>query len=560
MRLRVRPILLAAAAALTWSCGAGAEPVHSAVLITLDTTRWDALAAHGAPADCTPALDRLVAEGVSYRWARTASPLTLPSHASMHTGLFPPRHGIRGNGQASLPQEAVTIAERAREEGLETAAFVSAVVLERRFGLDQGFALYDQPARTERRLTSSYTESPGRDTVARAKAWLAALAPTARFFLWIHLFDAHMPYEPRRRFVQCADGNAYLGEVAAMDEVVGRLMRQLEASGRLERTAVLVVGDHGESLGEHGEETHGSFCYEGVMRVPFVIRHPDGRRAGERSEEIVSVVDVAPTLASALGLEALPDIDGRDLYHGRAEQERGVYFEAYDGYLNYGWSPLAGWVDRRGKYLHSSSPEFFLPASDPGELENQFDDARTASYREALAAVFAAPALPRAEDAAVGEDLLEQLRALGYVTGADPRQDVAPALEVTDRPAPNERVDELRAFQWATGLANAGRYAESVEHLERVLATNPTHAAALDKLGFCLVELGRFGESIEVLTRCVAQGTASASAHVNLGWALDRTGHPEQARVHYELALQRDPTHPTARANLEGLRSRHEGR
>jgi len=546
------------------SCGAGsgdgsddfpADAARNAVLVTLDTTRRNALGVYGCPAPSTPNLDRLAAESARYEWCRAVTPLTMPSHASMMTGLYPPRHGVRANGFAALPAAAVTLAERARDAGLETAAFVAALVLDRQFGLDQGFELYDQPGHPSRQQTSRYVERSAREVVDAALGWLDGRDPKDRFLLWVHLFDPHAPYEAAPRFMQQVRGHPYIAEVASTDHELGRLFDALRERGRLEDTVVLVVADHGEDLLDHGEPNHASFCYDSVLRVPLLVRYPDGTRAGAVLQEITSIVDVGPTLCEALGLPALPGLDGIDgisLWRRDSPAERGVYFESYHGYLNYGWAPLAGWADAAGKYIHSPEPELYVTSEDRMERRNTLPAAaeRARDYRSAMAEVAARPVLPQERDVSTTEETLAALRELGYATAAPRAVELPGPLEATGRPAPASRGDELRLFLRAQQMAEERHVGEAAVLLAQILEDNPLHLAALDKLGLCLVIGQRWESAIETLERRLALAEGPPSTYTNLALAYEQTGNLEAALGHLQRSLELDPSGGTTRENL----------
>ncbi|MCB9914602.1 MAG: sulfatase [Planctomycetes bacterium] len=369
------------------------------MLVTLDTTNPGALGCYSGRAGLTPHLDALAAEGVLYENARSVAPLTLPSHASMMTGLWPPRHTLRDNGLRALPESAETLAEAARARGYQTAACVAAVVLGESYGLDQGFDVYDAPHGAGPGH-GHVLERSSAEVTAAALRWLDGRDRARPFFLWVHYFDAHAPYDPAPEFLARAQAlgearfPAYLGEVAQVDDAVGALLARLRAEGLLEHTLVAVVGDHGESLGRHGEPTHSLLAYDATIRVPLLLRYPDGYRAGERSAEFVSVADVAPTLLEALDLAPGGALDGRSLYRRAVPPGRGVYFESSYGWLNYGWSPLSGWASAEGTYLHSSAPELFPgPAGTRGEERWAAEPALAARLLAALEAATAGPAL-----------------------------------------------------------------------------------------------------------------------------------------------------------------------
>jgi len=531
-------------------CGerADAAPLN-AVLITLDTTRADALAPYGAPPDRTPYLALLAEQSVVYEEATTVAPLTLPAHASILTGLYPPRHGVRDNGAYALAPAATTVAEVARELGAQTAAFVAAAVLDPGFGLDQGFDVYEAPARPFTHASSTYAERRGSEVAARALDWLEGRDPTRPFFLWMHLFDPHAPYDPPPAFA-AHEGSPYAGEVAAADAALGRLLARLEAEGLLERTFVVVVADHGEAFGEHGEVSHASLCYDTTLRVPLLLRYPDGWGAGRRSREIVSVVDVAPTLMRALGATVpagIADLDGASLYRRTVAPDRGVYFESYYGYLNFGWSPITGWRDALGKYVHSSRPELYETHLDPDETSNLVEKAGEglARYRAGLADVAARE--PLQASAAPGR-LGQALARLGYAQSTAAPLQLPGPLAPSELPAPADRLDEQLAFQEALGLQEEGRWEEADARLRAIVGANPRNVAALDRLAAGLAQLARCDEALGVLRSVVAVGPPRADAWCRMGGCLLEEQRAEAALDAFERALDLDPAHPQALA------------
>jgi arylsulfatase A-like enzyme len=342
---------------------------------------------------------------------------------------------VRDNGDTVLSETALTLAERARERGLATAAFVSSSVLDEGFGLDQGFALYSAPERVGSSRGALPPERSARATVAAARLWLAARESGAPpFFLWVHLSDPHAPYAPPAEFAG-RTATPYLDEIASADHELGRLFDELRARGLFEELFVLVLGDHGEAFGAHGESEHGLLCYEETLRIPLLARWPDGARAGTRSQELVSAVDVAPTLAEALGLEPQGDCDGLSFFARELPAERGLYFESYYGYLSRGWSPIAGWLDERGKYLHGAEPELYDWRRDPRELADQARarELELGRYRAELERLTAQPTLaPAAGD----ERLRMEFEALGYAAAAEASGPPPPPLAPNTLPAP----------------------------------------------------------------------------------------------------------------------------
>jgi arylsulfatase A-like enzyme len=528
-------------------------PPH-VVLLTIDTIRPDALGCYGGPVGVSPHLDALAEESVIYTAARTTAPITAPAHSSMLTGLYPPRHRVRDNGGTPLPDSALTLAELAREAGYETAAFVAARVLNRATGLDQGFETYDEPPRPQV-VGHHYARRPAVEVVNAALAWLEPRGPERPFLLWLHFFDPHQPSQPAPEFLRQANGDPYHGEVAGMDAQIGRFLGALRSRGLMDETVVLVVGDHGEAFGEHGEETHGAYCYDSTLRVPFLVRHPDGRRAGERSDETVSVADVFPTLVEAMGLAPEDGVDGRSLWRGPVEAGRGVYVESYYGYTQYGWSPIAGWVQGGRKYLHSSAPELYDLVRDPTEQANLDDDVEP--FRRAIEKVAARPALESSAPAA-GEERLEELAALGYATGGSGGETELPhPLAETGRPSPVDSRPEQELIDRASALAQTGGQAEAIRIYRQILADNPANPTALQELSFLLLGAARYQEAISVLKRRLEIPPERGITHAKLGSCYEAVGRLEEAIVHLRRAVELAPNHVRMHEHLIGLLQRN---
>ncbi len=550
----MRRALLALALAAAGGACDGPPPAlaENALLVTLDTTRADALGCYGAPHNPTPRLDALARRGILFEHASTAVPLTLPAHCSMLTGLYPPRHTVRDNAYWPLPASADTLAERARAAGLATAAFVAAVVLDRPFGLDQGFDVYDPP-----------TPAPGGDrlhgerradeVVDRAIAWLDGRDRGRRFFLWVHLFDPHTPYAPPPG--ARADLPPYAAELAFADRELGRLLDRMDQEGLLATTLVVVAGDHGEAFGEHGEVTHGDFCYQPTLAVPLLVARPDGAGAGTREAGQASIVDVAPSVLDALGIQAPQGIDGRSLLAGPPPPERGVYFESYSGWFAQGWSPLAGWRDARGKYLHSSAPELYDLGRDPGEERDlaaeRPDDVR--AYRLAMADLLARPALASGAADALDPELLASIQGLGYAAMGGAYDRVPSPLAPTARPAPRGLAEQSRRAYDAANLVVAGRHAEAEPLLRAVLAENPLHFVALQHLAYALIFQGRPAEAIEPLQTLLREGPKKAEWFEQLGACLFRSGRAAEAVEPMRQAVAIEPGNERYREELARL-------
>jgi len=539
--------------ALLGACAETQTAPRSVLLITLDTVRRDALSCYGEGTSMTPELDRLAREGVLFEHAYTTAPITLTAHASLLTGLYPLRHGVRDNGIATVAPAAETLAERARAAGAQTAAFVGAVVLDRAFGLDQGFDVYDGP--TPQREIGHPGERPAAEVVDGALGWLAARDRGRPFFLWLHCYDAHHPYEPRTPLAPGASElERYLAEVRELDAELGRLFAALRADGTLDETVVAVTSDHGEAFGEHQELTHGPFGWNTTLSIPLILRLPDGARAGERSQRLVSLVDLAPTLAEALGTRMPEDIDGRAL---SAPEGEGLYFETYAGYLSLGWSPLSGWIDGQGKYVHASRAEFFDLARDPGEQVDrlaELDAEAVEGYRARLGALAARPALSAGEGA-LDEELRRGIQGLGYAAFDATGGELPHPLEPSDLPAPHDMVGPWRESMVAQERFNQGRHEEAAAIWTRLLEVNPRNGFVRLSLATALMRLKRHAEAVTVLEPMLEDAVVQPQVHYRLGTSLEKLGRRAEALEHVARAVEMAPLEMRYRTKLEALRS-----
>jgi len=426
IRTALRAGIVAVSVGLAASSGHPPRP-SNLVIITLDTTRADRLPAYGFASVATPSIDWLARTGVVFDDAESVAPLTLTAHTSLFTGLYPPRHGVRDNVDAPLGAAHATLAGILRARGFHTGAFVGSVVLAADRGLARGFDVYqDGRARddsTPRRRSASAV-------VDDARHWIDGLDGEP-FFLWVHLYDVHAPQAPPVEFRR-AYGDGYEGAIAYVDSQIARLLETLERKGALATSAIVVAGDHGESLGEHGEREHGIFLYEGALHVPLVIRAPGV--APRHVSGITSLVDVLPTLLDLLGVEWPPTIDGRSLVpalRGLPLRDRAVYAESMYS-TRFGWSPLRMIRDRELKYIDAPRPELYDLRSDPSE-QRDLSAARPATaahMRAELAAIGVTTGI--LGEPAAGADRLRTLASLGYVSGRSARRAFDAGLDPKD--------------------------------------------------------------------------------------------------------------------------------
>jgi len=500
---------------------AGRQPAPASlnvVLITLDTLRADVLGCYGGGVP-TPNIDRLARESVLFEQATATVPLTLPSHSSILTGLLPARHGVRDNGGFFLEPSFTTLAERFQAAGYATGAFVGSWVLERRWGLAQGFDRYSDP------FVEQEFQRRGDAVVADALAWLDQVPGERRFFAWVHLFDPHTPYDPPEPFRSQHASQPYHGEVAYVDSLVGRLLQGVDRRGGGERTIVVLMADHGEGLGDHGEPEHGLFVYDATMSIPLLVRTPWGLTGRSRTQ--VSAVDVLPTILDLVGLAPLPGIDGASLLPALQDPAldlgRAAYVETYFPRYHFGWHQLRGLRDGRYKLIQASRPELYDLASDPGEtLDISAANGRRAErMREAMDAL--APPQPAPQRASLDAAARERLAALGYAGGVVDVKDEA-AL-----PDPKEKVAVYALFTSAKEAEQAGRLREAIERMRAVVEQEPGLIDAHTGLGDWLMRSQQPAAAVAAYKRALALKVDDEVAFSKLMSACRAAGDEQEA-------------------------------
>jgi arylsulfatase A-like enzyme/Tfp pilus assembly protein PilF len=572
---------------------AGTAKGADLVLITVDTLRADGVGYSGNARAETPLLDRLAAGGRVFTNAYSHSVMTLPSHANILTGRYPYGHGVRDNSGFALPSSTPTLASLLRDDGYRTGAFVAAFPLDSRFGLDQGFDVYDDRYPLSSRTKSALpAERSGSLVVESALDWWRAEAGHRRF-LWLHLFEPHYPYAPPEPFASSFASNPYWGEIAATDSYLEPLLEPILAGEGNRPVVVVFTSDHGESLGEHGEEGHGLFAYQATLKVPMLLWGP-GLTPGT-DDRLVGHIDLLPTLLEILQIDSPTgerELPGRSLLASPAEppeETRSLYFEALTMNLNLGWAPLRGLLTESEKFVDLPQPELYNLQEDPGETENLLLEhpERVRLYRRRLPAESPWPPVK-------GGTTLEaeaRLRSLGYV-GGQSRERGAWGLEDD----PKSLVDLSRRIDKMLTVYSAGRLDEAAQLAREVLDQRPDTKMAysilvdvlLDqgqvekaivlmrwsrerdlaadtlerKLALTLVQTGRFAEALSVLEPLVAPGTGITEPEdlAALGLALSGAGRQMEAADTVRRALEIDPEAPSVLevASLVALRqARH---
>jgi arylsulfatase A-like enzyme/Flp pilus assembly protein TadD len=578
---------------------APARPVpRHLILVTIDTLRADRLGSYGGPV-ATPNLDRIAAEGVRVVDATVHVPLTRPSHASLFTGRYPARHGLRDNISLPLADDIPTLPERLASAGFTTGAFVSSVVLSEQSGLNRGFGHYDAEleGRDGGAIFLNTLQRDGDRTVERVDAWLKAQAPVGerRVALWVHLYDPHDPYEPPEPYRSRFADRPYDGEVAWTDEIVGRLRARLEAAGLWNDALLVVTSDHGESLGEHDETGHGFFAYETTLRVPLIVRGP-GVGSGTTVDGTVRTVDLLPTLVELLGLDMPPGpaLDGQSVaaaLAGTGPVARvASYAESLTPLLHFGWSDIRVMRDGRWKYILTPRPELYDVSADPDELVNlvETEAPRARALRASLE-----EELTRERDGEGGRasvqdippDLLQKLGALGYVSlgrsgeptasGADPKdrihdfrrlnglmREALVTLRDGDyatsvarlRALRQEEIDSYEVrFYLGQALLGAKRAKEAIPEFTRAIELQPSQGQAHLGLADAHIALGQFTDAVAVLQSGAAEVPTDANLPEREGEAWRRLKRLDEAIRCYERVVSLAPDDALARVRLGEL-------
>jgi choline-sulfatase len=552
------------------------------ILLTLDTTRADRLGCYGRAGGTSPNLDGLARTGVMFRRAYSHVPLTAPSHSSLLTGLLPSRHGVHDNGGYVLKEEFATLAEQFVEAGYRTGAFVSAFVLDRRFGLARGFATYEDDV-LQGRPEEILAAVRGEVTVDRALAWLRAPDPRPSF-AWVHFYDPHLPYDPPEPYATQFKDQPYDGEIAYMDAQVGRLLRAVAARGR--PTLVAAVGDHGESLGEHQEMTHSYFIYQATQRVPFILALPGWLPQGLVVEPVVRGVDLMPTLLEIAGLRVPAGLDGESLVPlvtQRSDREPGpVYLESYHPRLWWGARELLGLRTGPWLFIQSPRPELYNVDEDPAETVNLA--ARYPQEMERFAArlkAYTAGRDPMAGLTATDPETAGRLRALGYAGGiaasgtipstADlpDAKDNAPLLAAYSEGEELAAKGQLEAalgkyrlalavnprsvtvrLNVANTLLDLGRFHESCEEFAALSVQHPNEPVYVQGMARCLAGEGKRKEALGLLTAAVAKAPEATLLREDLGVALVQAGRTEDAEKELRRVVDESPRRIAPRLRL----------
>jgi arylsulfatase A-like enzyme/Tfp pilus assembly protein PilF len=546
-------VLLLAIAAVAWLF----RPVTrlNVLLITLDTTRADHIGCYGYQSARTTAIDALAEHGVTFDNAYVTAPLTLPSHASMLTGLYPPENGLHDNGAGRLTESVPTLAEVLRQHAYNTGAFIGSVVLHGKSGLDRGFQLYDDDmAGGERQGDETHLMRNGRLVVDSAVNWLNSLNADDPFFCWVHFFDPHAPYQGHPEiFGDRFAAVPYDGDIAFADVQIDRLLERLKETGQYDQTLIIVVGDHGEGFNDHDELEHGFLLYNSTVRVPLIVSGPTASATGERVETPVSLVDLMPTVLDCLQISSEAHVSGQSLRPALQRQpleSRACYSQTTSAFTAFGWAPLKSITTDEWKYVQTTREELYGLKSDPGELQNlaATKPAQVEAMQQLLADVEAQMSVVEATDADLTDAERRALSSFGYVGG-----NAAPAEADTLLPDVKDMIRFYNADMDARKQMSSGQLDAAIATLQRTIDEAPTFVRARLTLGAAFQAQDRLDEAAAAYEEALRLEPNSHDAHFDLAALKAGRGETESAIEHYRAAIKARPSAATAYINLATL-------
>jgi arylsulfatase A-like enzyme/Tfp pilus assembly protein PilF len=521
------------------------------LLISVDTLRADHLGAYGAQVS-TPTIDQLAREGVLFEKTLATVPVTLPSHTSLFTGTYPIAHGVRDNGSFQLDESRQTLAETFQSAGYRTAAFIGAFALDSRFGLDQGFDHYDDfYGDTSAFGDFAISERPADEVLKPALAWLEEQQGEP-WLAFLHLWDPHHPYLPPSPFRESHLDDPYTGEIAYVDDALGRFLNELETRGALENTLIVFTADHGEGRGEHGEKTHGTFAYETTLHVPLIMNWRGVLPAGRRVPSRVRLIDVAPTVFELGGFEPQEEHQGRSLVplvlDPTQEDGREMYFETLSFNLNRNWAPLTGVYSGRHKYIDLPIPEIYDIAADPRETRNLYEqgtelgDTMRAELDRVIEA-YSTEETRAIQTSEVDPETAARLRALGYVIDAGQTRETQEYTEADD---PKRLFHLSDKFDAGVAAHVAGRPEEAIRIFRELIEERPTFSNAYANLAHVLQDTGRHRDAIAVVENAIEKGFQTRTMMGRLGLYYQEAGDLEKSVAILESVLEADPKYVEA--------------
>jgi len=518
------------------------------LIVTMDTTRADRIGCYGYDKIRTPNIDAVAKEGVLFEEAFSVQPVTLPSHASIFTGKYPFSHGVRDNNIYRLAEDNLTLAEILMQKDYLTTAFLSSYILHKRFGLHQGFSFYNDRFINPRQKGRLPVERRASEVSFLASEWLNAVDDDLEkkpFFLWLHYYDPHAGYDPPHPY-KTAYPDPYDGEIAYMDDWMGYFFDELKQRGLWDNTIVVLVADHGESLGQHKENTHGLFIYRPTTRVPLIIRYPESLPRGMRIKERVATVDIMPTLLDLLDINVDAKFDGKSLLslvRGKEKQpDRAIYSEVFIP-KSFGWSELKGIRKNEWFFIEAPRPELYQigegePASE-NLMQNQPQIADT--LRNRLLTMLANTDTSKVEHVVADEEMVQRLQALGYFVGGGENavEDEAGGLQSD----PKDKIGLFNLYQLANSLIAKEAYGPAASILETIVEKDPNNQRFRMELGDAYVKLEKYQEAEKHLKYNLSRNAEDSRSHYLLGLCYENWGKPDMALKEYREAVALNPDH-----------------
>jgi arylsulfatase A-like enzyme/Flp pilus assembly protein TadD len=542
------------------------------LLITVDTIRPDRFSCYSPKYLKTPHIDRLAAQGAIFERAVAHNPLTLPSHVNIFLGTTPFYHGVHQNSNSIVAEDFLTLAEYLKSKEYSTAAFIGAFSLDSRFGLTQGFDVYDDSYPSKPSVEYLYPERKAEKVINKALDWIEE--QDTPWFAWVHIWDPHVPYEPPEPFRTQFKDDLYSGEVAYVDSELGKMFDYLTEHNMMDKTLIVLTGDHGESLEEHGELTHGYFAYNSTLWVPLIFAGPGV--SAIRIDEYVSHVDIFPTVCDILDMEKPPFLQGVSivpLMRGKKIKERAIYFESLEPYFNRGWAPLRGYIEEGKKFIDSPLPEFYDLANDFDEKNNLVQEIDLDKYRiklKNMRETFSSPQKAQRLQK-IDREALEKLGSLGYIVSPvsrlkesyGPEDDLKTLLPIQQKHSNamilyntegriaesvkllsdviEERKDFSKAyFDLARIYRDQRMIQDAIDVMERGLKNIPEDYSIISGYGIFLVQEGMLDKGIELLERALTLIDFDPDVWINLGIAFWQKGEYQKALENYEKALYLD--------------------
>jgi arylsulfatase A-like enzyme/Tfp pilus assembly protein PilF len=525
------------------------------ILITIDTLRADHLGCYGYDSIKTPHIDRLAKDGILFSNAYSPSPLTFPSHVSIMTGQYPIQHGIQNNGTFIFQDSANTLAEILQKMDYRTGAVVSSYVLASHFGLNQGFDDYDDYFFQKKGEIQDHSQNEriGEAVTDISKKWLQKNHKKP-FFLWVHYFDPHSPYEPPPPFDNLYKEKPYDGEIAYTDKCLGVLLEEINKLSLLKNTCIIVVGDHGEGLWEHNEQTHGLFIYDTTLKVPLIISYPKRFQKGNKVASLVGTVDIMPTILEMLGVKSEEFfVQGASLVHFLTEKDkdmkRDLYCESQYPKLNLNWAPLEGIVTYDGwKYIYAPKPELYNLKEDPQENKNllSISPQKAKSLHERLLSLKKdllekSQALEDAKSIALSPETRERLQSLGYISYGGSSNEALEGQNDHALTDPKDKAHLLAMVDEARGLEGKGQFEQALQKYEEVLKQDPDNKMALFPVGLIYANTGKPEKALNIFQKLAEIDPKNYNTKNSLGLTYDFLGMPEKAVQAYKEALQINP-------------------